>query len=198
MLPPMEGWRSVVLVEGTSDEAALHALAERMGIDLNAHRVGVVAMGGATNIGRHLERFGPHGDDLQLAGLCDIGEVRAFRRALERAGVGPAGSIEEMEQLGFFVCDADLEDELIRTLGADRVEQVIHAAGETTIWRTFQRQPAQRGRTDLQQLRRFMGTKSGRKIRYGRLLVEALDLTAVPRPLAGVVERALAGSPRHP
>jgi hypothetical protein len=100
-----------------------------------------------------------------------------------------------MEQLGFFVCDADLEDELIRTLGADGVEQVIRAAGEATIWHTFQRQPAQRGRTRLQQLRRFMGTKSGRKIRYGRLLVEALDLANVPRPLTGVVTRALAGAP---
>jgi hypothetical protein len=28
-----------------------------------------------------------------------------------------------------------------------------------------------------------MGTLSGRKIRYGRLMVEALDLSKVPRPL---------------
>jgi hypothetical protein len=37
------------------------------------------------------------------------------------------------------------------------------------------------------QLRRFIGTRSGRKIRYGRLLVEALDLAEVPRPLDRVL-----------
>jgi hypothetical protein len=30
---------------------------------------------------------------------------------------------------------------------------------------------------------RFLGTKKGRKIRYGRLLVEALDSERVPAPL---------------
>jgi hypothetical protein len=33
------------------------------------------------------------------------------------------------------------------------------------------------------QLWRFIGTRSGRKINYARLLVDALDLTRVPRPL---------------
>jgi hypothetical protein len=36
-------------------------------------------------------------------------------------------------------------------------------------------------------MRRFIGTRSGRKIRYGRLLVDALDLTRVPRPLQRVL-----------
>jgi hypothetical protein len=34
-----------------------------------------------------------------------------------------------------------------------------------------------------EQLRRFMGSGGRRKIRYARFLVEALDLTQVPRPL---------------
>jgi hypothetical protein len=33
------------------------------------------------------------------------------------------------------------------------------------------------------QLRRFIGTRSGRKLRYARLLAGALDLGHVPRPL---------------
>jgi hypothetical protein len=33
------------------------------------------------------------------------------------------------------------------------------------------------------QLRRFMGTRSGRKIRYGSLLVDAIDLDRVPQGL---------------
>jgi hypothetical protein len=38
-----------------------------------------------------------------------------------------------------------------------------------------------------QQLRRFMGTRGGRKIHYARLLVDALDLTRMPRPLDRVL-----------
>jgi hypothetical protein len=88
-----------------------------------------------------------------------------------------------MEELGFFVCVLDLEDELIRSLGSDTVEQVVEAQGELASLRIFQQQPAQRGRSPEAQLRRFMGTRSGRKIHYARMLVEALDLVRVPRPL---------------
>ena len=91
--------------------------------------------------------------------------------------------------LGFFVCVADLEDELIRALGVRRVQELIEAEGELGPFQTFTRQPAQRNRTREQQLRRFMGTRSGRKIRYGHVLAAALDLTGVPGPLAGVLSR---------
>src|SRR5207244_1815225 len=80
----------------------------------------------------------------------------------------------EMEELGFYVCEADLEDELIRALGVASVEQVAEAQRELASFRTFQKQPAQQERTHEQQLWRWMGS---RKIRYARLLVDALDLT---------------------
>ena len=89
----------------------------------------------------------------------------------------------DMERLGFFVCSADLEDELIRALGAASVEAVVDAEGDLGSFRTLQKQPEWRGRATEQQLRRFMGSGSGRKIRYARLLVDALDLGQVPRPL---------------
>lgn len=92
-----------------------------------------------------------------------------------------------MERLGFYVCDTDLEDELIRALGIEGVEKVIEAQGELRSLRSLQRQPAQRGRTPLQHLRRFISTKSGRKALYARLMVEALDLKDVPRPLDRVL-----------
>ena len=88
-----------------------------------------------------------------------------------------------MESLGFYVCVADLEDELIRSLGSASVEQIVEAQGELGSFRTFQKQPAQLGKTDEEHLRRFMGTRGGRKIQYAPLLVDALDLTRVPRPL---------------
>jgi hypothetical protein len=175
--------RAVVLVEGTSDRVALETLAERRGRDLDAERVAIVPIGGAQAIGGFLERFGPQGLDVRLAGLCDAGEERDFRRGLERAGLGSDLNRAEMEALGFYVCDADLEDELIRALGAESVEQIADAHGDLGAFRTLQKQPAWRGRPREEQLRRWMGSGGRRKIRYARLLVEALDLTEVPRPL---------------
>jgi hypothetical protein len=179
--------RAVILVEGMSDQAALEALAERRGRALDTQGICIVQMGGATNFDRFLHLFGPHGLDVRLAGLCDAAEEGYFRRALERAGFGASLSRAEMEALGFYVCGADLEDELIRALGAAVVEQIIQAQGEIGSFRIFQKQPAQQGRTPEQQLHRFMGTRSGRKSQYARLLVGALDLTRVPRPLDRVL-----------
>ena len=175
--------RAVVLVEGTSDQHALETLAERRGRKLDAEGILVVSIGGAQAIGRFLDRFGPQGLDVRLAGLYDAAEEGDFRRGLERAGLGSDLTREEMEQLGFYACVADLEDELIRALGAAAVEQVVDAQGDLGPFRTLQKQPAWQGRPIEEQLRRFMGSGASRKIRYGRLLVEALDLTQVPRPL---------------
>src|SRR5438128_11542964 len=106
--------RAVVLVEGISDQLALEKLAVRRGRNLADDGVSIVAMRGATNIGSFLELFGPHGFGLKVAGLCDAGEEADFRRALGRAGFGSDLTRAEMERLGFYVCVADLEDELIR------------------------------------------------------------------------------------
>ena len=170
-----------------SDKLALEALARRRGRDLDADGVAVVAMGGSKNIGSFLTRFGPQGRDVMLAGLCDAGEVGDFSRGLERAGFGSDLTQADLERLGFFVCVADLEDELIRALGAAAVERVIDAMGDLEPLRTFQKQPAWRGRPAEEQLRRFFGTHSGRKIQSGARLVDALDLARVPRPLDRVL-----------
>ena len=176
-----------MLVEGVSDRLALETLAMRRERDLDAEGVSIVAMGGSKNIGSFLDCFGPRGLDVTLAGLCDAAEEGDFHRGLERAGIGANLTRADMEALGFYVCVADLEDELIRALGAAAVERVIEAQGELGPFRTLQKQPAQQGRTVEQQLRRFMGTRGGRKIRYAPLLVDALDLTQVPRPLERVL-----------
>jgi hypothetical protein len=179
--------RAVVLVEGISDQRALEALAERRGRNLDAEGISVVPIGGAQAIGRFLDLFGPRGLDVRLAGLCDAAEEGDFQRALERAGLGSDLTRADMEGLGFYVCVVDLEDELIRALGAAFVERVVATQGELGSFRTLQKQPAWQGRTVEEQLRRFMGSGGRRKIRYARLLVEALDLSRVPRPLDGVL-----------
>jgi hypothetical protein len=168
---------AVVLVEGMSDQAAMDTLAARCGRDLRGEGIFVVPMGGATNIGHFVDLFGPGGFGVRLVGLCDQGEERDFRRGLDR--VGPDAP--------YFVCVADLEDELIRALGTGRVEELIQAEGEGGPFRTFTRQPAHRETPRDQQLRRFMGTRSGRKIRYGHVLAAALDLTRIPGPLVGLL-----------
>jgi len=184
-IPPSAA--SVVFVEGMSDRRALETLAERRGRDLQTEGVAVVSMGGSKNIRRFMETYGPRGRDLRLAGLVDAGEEGDFQRALERAGLGADLSRLDMEALGFYVCVADLEDELIRALGAASIERILEERGDLGSFRTFQRQPAQRGRSPEAHLRRFMGTHSGRKIEYAALLVDALDLDRVPRPLDRVL-----------
>jgi hypothetical protein len=175
--------RAVVLVEGVSDQLALEALAERRGRKLEAEGISIVPIGGATNIGRFLDLFGPQGFQVRLAGLCDAAQEGDFRRGLERAGLGSHLTRADMERVGFYVCVADLEDELIRSLGSAAVEQVIDAQGDLASLRTFQKQPAWRGRTNEEQLRRFFDTHGGWKIQSAALLVDALDLTQVPPPL---------------
>ena len=188
--------QAIVLVEGISDQLALEALANRRGHDLNAQGISIVAMGGATNIGSFLTRWGPRGLGLRLAGLCDANEEGDFQRGLERAGLGANLTRDEMERLGFYVCVADLEDELIRALGAAVVERVVDAQGELEAFRTFQQQPEWRGRTKEEQLRRFFGTKGGRKIQSAAVLIGALDLNRVPRPLDRVLEDIVNAAPR--
>lgn len=170
--------RAVVLLEGPSDAAAVGALAASRGRDLAAEGVCVLPMGGAMSVARFARLLGPTGLGLHLTGLCDEAERGYYARGLERAGAA---------QQGFFVCAADLEDELIRALGVTRVEELVRAEGDLRALQTFLGQPAQRGRSAQQQLRRFLGTKKGRKIRYGRVLVEALDPDRVPAPLDGLL-----------
>lgn len=161
------GARAVVLVEGFSDQIAVETLAARRGLDLDAERIAVVPVGGAHAIRNFVARFG----DAKLVGLCDAREEPVFRRALDEV----------------FVCHADLEDELIRAHTPAGVEAVVEANGDLVAFRAFQNQPAWRGRPVDGQLRRWMGSADRRKLRYARLLVEALDAEHVPQPLLAVL-----------
>jgi hypothetical protein len=167
-----ENVRAIVLVEGLSDQIALEALARKRRVDLAEAGVAVVPIGGAHAVRRFVERF----DGARLVGLCDAGEEPVFRRVLER----------------YHVCVEDLEDELIRAHGAAGVEALLAQHHDLGPFRTFQKQPAWRARPVEAQLRRFMGSADRRKLRYARVLVEALDPPRVPHPLAAALEDALA------
>lgn len=174
---------TTVLVEGESDRLAVETLARRLGRDLADLRVSVVPMGGATSIAHFLDRYGPSGAGHRLLGMCDAGESPGVARALGRAGIGPG----PLAELGFHVCHADLEDELIRCLGIDAVLEVIAAQDELASFRLLQRQPSLRERPITAQLHRFFGGRSGNKVRYAPLLVDALPAGREPPPLARLV-----------
>ncbi|GAB3251496.1 TOPRIM nucleotidyl transferase/hydrolase domain-containing protein [Nocardioides dilutus] len=175
---------SVVLVEGPSDAAVLGVLGRRLGLG-SPH---VVPMGGITNVGRLLRAYAER-PGTAVSGLCDRGEVRFVAGALRRLG-REAEDGASLAAHGFFVCAEDLEDELLRALGTDAVVEVIEREGELGRLRTFQQQPYQRTRSLHEQLHRFAGTRSGRKVRLAAALAEELDLGAVPPPLLGVLEHA--------
>jgi hypothetical protein len=182
-----EGAQAVVLVEGVSDQIAVEALAGRCGRDLAAESIVVLPIGGAHGIARYLRRFGPEGVGARVAGLCDAGEAHIVQQGLAATGFGVLASIADLGRLGFFVCVEDLEDELIRAAGPARVVEVFAAHGDLGAFRTIQRQPAWRGKDEAAQLRRFLGAGSQRKLRYARLLIEAINLDRVPEPLAGLL-----------
>ncbi len=168
--------RGVVLVEGTSDGRAVETLARRRGRDLQTEGVAIVPMGGYGNLPRFLEEY----RDVLLAGLYDVGEERHFLRALG------CNDRNELEGVGFYACTRDLEDELTRAVGPNGMERALADQDELRAFRTYQRQPAHRARPLEEQLHGFMWN---RKQKYAVLLVEALDLARVPRPLDLVLAR---------
>lgn len=182
---------TVVLVEGPSDKAALEALVARRTGD--GGLLPIVAMGGATNVGRYLDDAIRRGQ--RVAGLCDSGEESDFARALEAAGLGTPRTRSDLAALGFFVCEPDLEAELIRALGADRILAIITGQrDDLRRFRTLQYQPEWRDRPIEEQLRRWFGSGGSRKIRYASLLAEATHAGSTPVPLTQLLDYASGGS----
>ena len=123
----------------------------------------VIPVGGSKGARRAAEEFAGR----RLLGLVDAGERTDFERFFDVV----------------FVCDPDLEGELVRALGIRGVEELIAAQGERESFRRLQRQPAQRQRTPEQQLARFFGGRSGNKLRYAVLMAAALPLERIPPPI---------------
>jgi hypothetical protein len=171
-----------VLVEGRSDAVVVEHLLRTHGLE----RARVEVMDGVTNIERELARLAGTAPGAEVCGLFDAAEERFVRRALARRGI-PADGRADLARAGFFACDADLEDELIRALGTDVVEEALTELGELPRLRTFQRQPEWRGRPHPAQLRRFAGAGSGRKERLAEALAKRLTPATTPVPLARLV-----------
>lgn len=171
-----------VLVEGDSDAAAVRAAADVAGRDLSGVRL--VPMGGATNARRVLRDLVPEGQ--AVLGLCDRNEAPYVVRALRHVGYD-VRDVESLPRHGFWVCDRDLEDELIRAAGARRSLQVLTETRLAASFATFTRQPAWVDRPFAEQLRRFAGAGSGRKALLAGALTASLGPDELPLPLRGLV-----------
>jgi energy-coupling factor transporter ATP-binding protein EcfA2 len=179
--------RKTIFVEGTSDRLVLLALARKQGRNLDAEAVSIVVLHGSGQLKTHLKILGPAGLDVNLGGLCDAHDEEAWRNALEDADIGSDLDRQGAEEIGFFVCDPDLEGQLIAAVGEDVVEELIDAEGETAAWEAFQAQPDSQGEGKADLLRAFIH-KRKRVMRYSPLIVNRLDETDVPAPIRGVLE----------
>jgi hypothetical protein len=141
-------------VEGASDRTVLELLAGRLGRDLGSEGIEIVPIGGAQAIRRFVAGLPT---DTRVRGLCDENEAYLFRRVLDDV----------------HVCRPDLEGELIRALGIERVLEIV----DRSAFAKMQQQPAQRG----------LRSSSVRFHRYLPRLAAALDLDAIPAPLRDVL-----------
>lgn len=182
-----EGSPIVVLLEGQSDVAALEVLLATNAIGECAE-VQLVDMGGVTNIRRHLDDLVGHGKTRRILGLCDAQEAPHFVRALSRHGLQIADPAE-MATYGFHICHRDLEDELIRALGHERVLEVLARIGLAAGFAGFQQQLAWRDRPIELQLQRFAGVAAGRKATLAAALAEAVPIGQAPSPLQSLLHQ---------
>lgn len=183
------GVRKVVLLEGVSDIAAVTAAAATH--DLELADVQLVDLGGVTNVKRELIELKRTTGEFEVLGLCDAPEVRFVEHALREVGCAVRDPTD-LAAYGFFVCQADLEEELIRALGTERTVHVIEQLGLGHKLATLRQQPAWQDRPLPEQLHRFCGVASGRKELLAGALSATLDAAQLPDPLQQLVDRIAA------
>lgn len=180
-----------VLLEGTSDAAAIRALRAARGVAPEDEPCALVAMGGATNIRRQLDEIVALDPVPRVIGLCDEREAPFFVRALEvhhaALGLDAAPTLATLPEAGFQVCRRDLEDELMRALGVVGTLAVFDELDLGSTFDAFTRQLAWQGRPIWDQLRRFGTTTSGRKELLAGALAAAVEVAATPPPLAALL-----------
>jgi hypothetical protein len=179
--------KCVILVEGLSDLYSLVALAERQGRDLDGEGVSLVDMEGAGGLRTFLGLLGPQGFGLRVAGICDADKEMEWGNVLQEVRLAASAGRGAMKAAGFFVCDRDLEEELIRAFGMDEIEKLIDEEGELAAYKALCGQPNQKGKSREDRLHTFLRSR-GRHVRYAPLIVERLDLAKVPKSLTSVLK----------
>ncbi len=111
---------------------------------------------------------------------------------LAEAGREAAGSVRDLEALGFFACSLDLEDELIRAAGPTSSRACSPTTATSSASARSSASPPSAAVRSSAQLRRFAGTASGRKTWFAADVVEVLPLDRVPAR-CGACSSALGG-----
>ena len=124
------------------------------------------------------------GFGLDVCGICDSDKESDWATVLLNAGMIAKADRPSMHGAGFFVCDRDLEDELVRAYGAANVVALIQEEGEGAAFVRFTGQPVHKAKSLDEQLMAFI--QKGRKVRYAPLIVERLELSKIPPSLEQV------------
>jgi hypothetical protein len=176
--------RRVVFVEGITDYQAVRVIASTLGRSLDAEGVAVVALDGAASLTTFLQIMGPQGLQLAVGGICDADYEADWCSYLCAAGI-PATNRAELNALGFYVSDPDLEDELVAALGTTATQLVFANEGATERFQRYSRQPAHQDKSLHEQIRGFAQTK---KAYWTPRLAAAVTAANLPTSIKGVLD----------
>ncbi len=176
--------KRIVFVEGVADRLALTTLASKTGRHLDPLGISIVALNGADTLRAFLRLFGPPGFDVPVCGLCDLDHQSAWSKALENVGFGVNLTGAQMKTCGFFVANRDLEDELIKVIGAPECLKAIDEAGYKNGFETFCKQDTYKAMSLVVQLRNFFHK---RNVLFAPILASKINT-----PITGPLEEVLA------
>lgn len=117
MIEPLTS-RSLILVEGPSEEIITRRVAELRGINLDREDISIVSLGAANNFPNAYNLFGPNGFNIAVSSLVDKAEAHLLASTL---GVNE----DQLATNNVVICDADLENEYIRALGSARTVELL-------------------------------------------------------------------------
>lgn len=113
---------AVILVEGKTDAIVVESVARLLGHDLDRLAIAVGQVDGSGGFKMALRLFGPDGFAIPYAGLVDQAETSDVAGYLDIDEV-------DLEDRNFFICDADLEAECVRSLGPERHAELLCESG---------------------------------------------------------------------
>jgi putative ATP-dependent endonuclease of OLD family len=114
--------RHVLMVEGAADRVFIESCARAQGINLDRLGITILELDGADKFGHVNKLLGKSGFALSLIGLVDKKESGSWINGM---GLKP----KDVNLRGIFVCDADLEDEYSRGMGAASVARSFVSEG---------------------------------------------------------------------
>lgn len=178
--------RVFVLLESANDVAAVQVFARKLEIDTSAAEF--VNLQGTTNIGRIMKDIRQVRSDADVVGLCDAADTRSAEKALNDDGL-PVQDATDLPMYGFFVCERDLEDELIRALGADAARTALLNSGLASKFDALRTQPEWADKSIAEQVDKFCHSASGRKELAAAVLADAVPADAIPEPVSMLLDR---------